>query len=138
MTMTHSKPQSATPDPVAGYAKAQPTASKAICEQLQTEIDRALPKATSKIWHGGPVWFLGANPIIGYKVRSKGVDLTFWSGQLFDEPLLQPAGKDKAAKVGFEDETGISIPQLRRWLKKSRTMVFDYAHACARKRTRRA
>jgi hypothetical protein len=29
-------------------------------------IDRTLPDASNKIWHGHPVWFLEENPIVGY------------------------------------------------------------------------
>jgi hypothetical protein len=65
-------------NPVAGYARAQAPALGAICDRLQAEIDKAIPKATSRIWHGSPVWFIGENPVVGYSVRPKRVDLMFW------------------------------------------------------------
>lgn len=37
-----------------------------ICVSLMCEINSALTKAESKIWHGHPVWFLEGNPIVGY------------------------------------------------------------------------
>ena len=122
-------------DPIAAYTSAQPAELRAICDKLKAEIDRALPKATSKIWHGSPVWFLAENPIVGYTAKKQGVELLFWSGQLFDEPLLTPMGKDKAARVNFQHESDVSLPDLRRWLKKSGMTIFDYVAAYAKKRT---
>jgi hypothetical protein len=122
-------------NPIAAYAATQEPALGAICDHLQDEIDSAIPTASSKIWHGSPVWFIGENPIVGYSVRAKRVDLMFWSGQLFDEPLLKPVGKDKAAQIGIGDKSGIDFTELARWLEKARTVIFDYAGMYARKRT---
>jgi hypothetical protein len=119
---------------VSAYGGSQVPALGAICEMLQAEIEKALPEATAKIWHGSPVWFIGENPIVGYSVRPKGVELMFWSGQLFEEPLLKALGKDKAAKVGFQDKSEINLPELRRWLVKAHTIVFDYVGMYGRKR----
>jgi len=113
-------------NPIAAYARTHPPELRALCDKLQAEIEKALPKSTLKIWHGSPVWFLGENPIVGYTVRQMRVDLMFWSGQLFDEPRLAPLGKDKAAGVAFQHGSDIPLAELRRWLRKSRTIVFDY------------
>ena len=119
---------------VAEYAGAQAPALGAICSKLQAEIERAIPAATSRIWHGGPVWFIGENPVVGYSVRSNLVTLLFWSGQLFDEPLLKSMGKDRAAQVSFGDIDDINLAELRRWLKKTHKIIFDYAGMYARKK----
>jgi hypothetical protein len=121
-------------DPIAAYARAQSPEPRSICDKLQDEIKHALPKATSKIWHGSPVWFVGENPVVGYSVRQKRVNLMFWSGQLFDEPHLKSVGKDKAAQVSIEDESGMNLAELRRWLKKAGTIVFDYVEMYRLKR----
>lgn len=125
---------SAPLNPLAEYARTQIPALGDICDNLQAEIDRALPNATSRIWHGGPVWFIGENPVVGYSVRAKRVDLMFWSGQLFDEPLLKAMGKDKAAQIAIRDKSEINLAELSRWLTKARTVIFDYAEMYARKR----
>src|SRR5215471_17621331 len=101
-------------NPIAAYARVQSPELRAICDKLQVEIDKTLPRATSKIWHGSPVWWIGENPVVGYNVRQKRVDLMFWSGQLFDDSRLKPLGKDKAAQVSFQDESDIELPELRR------------------------
>jgi hypothetical protein len=40
------------------YSHAQPSAFRTICDLVRELIDDALPKATSKVWHGSPVWFM--------------------------------------------------------------------------------
>jgi hypothetical protein len=123
-----------TEDAIAGFAATQVPGQAAICNKLRAEIDAALPTASSKIWHGSPVWFIGENPVVGYDVSSKGVKLLFWSGQLFEEPALEPVGKMKAAGVRYSDASGIDVKLLRSWLKKAGTTVWDYAGMIARKR----
>ncbi len=119
---------------IAEFARLQTPAQGAICDTLQAQIDKALPNATCRIWHGGPVWFIGENPVVGYNVRSGRVNLMFWSGQLFDEPLLRPAGKDKAAVISLQDGVATDAVALRRWLRKARSIQFDYVGTYARKR----
>ena len=119
---------------VAAYARAHGETLGVICDKLQAEIEKAIPKASSRIWHGSPVWFIGENPVVGYSARAKRVDLMFWSGQLFDEPALKAVGKDKAAEFSIEDASEINTAKLRRWLKSARTMIFDYVGAYAEKR----
>src|SRR5262245_15659599 len=63
---------------ITGYAKAQPAKQAAICEFLESAIWGALPKAEAKIWHSMPVWFIGQNPVVGYKASAKQVNLLFW------------------------------------------------------------
>ena len=132
--MSRSGSPSDARNPITAYARTQSPELRAICDKLQAEIDKALPAATSKIWHGGPVWFVGENPVVGFDVRQNRVDLLFWSGQLFEEPLLKPMGKDKAARVSFQDASAINLPELRRWLKKAGTTVFDYLGMYRQKR----
>ena len=118
-------------DVVAHYAETQTAEHAAICHALRAQIDAALPKAASKIWHGNPVWFIGENPVAGYNVTAKkGVNLLFWNGQSFDEPALKAAGKFKAAQIQFTDESEIDVKALRRWLKKARTDIWDYRGLC--------
>jgi hypothetical protein len=113
-------------DAVEAYAKAQNAKHAAICRALREEIDTALSKATSKIWHGSPVWFIGENPVVGYSVTSKkGVNLLFWNGQSFGKPALQAAGKFRAAQIQFTDVSEIDPKALRGWLKSASTDIWD-------------
>jgi len=112
-------------DQVAAYTQAQPLAFRTICELLGELIDRALPKATSKVWHGSPVWFIDDNPVVGYNATAKAVNLLFWNGQAFDEAGLKPVGKYRAAQATFGDAAEIDPKVIRRWLKKAKSDVFD-------------
>jgi Domain of unknown function (DU1801) len=109
------------------YNAALPPEHAAICNVLRKEIDETLPTSTCKIWYANPVWFVGADPIVGYNITAKKtVNLLFWSGQMFDEPALKAAGKFKAAQIQFKSVTEIDLNALRGWLKKSETRIFDY------------
>ncbi len=109
------------------YADSQNAAQAAVCRALRTEIEAALPKATSKIYHGSPVWFVGENPVVGYNVTAKkGVNLLFWNGQSFGEPTLEASGKFSAAQIQYTDVVQIDSPALRRWLKRAGTDIRDY------------
>jgi hypothetical protein len=71
---------------------------------------------------------LGTTPVVGYNFTSKGgVNLLFWNGQAFKDPILKPIGKFKAAQVHFDDVAEIDSKSLRRWLKKARTDLWDHS-----------
>lgn len=106
----------------------------ALCELLASEIDVHLPAAESKVWHGHPVWFLDGNPIVGYSRQKPGIRLMFWSGADFDEPGLDVIGKKfKDASVFFNDVGEVKKTVLRRWLKKSQSIQWDYKNIVRRK-----
>ena len=111
---------------VAGYDARQPRALAALCRALRKEIDAALPRASSRIWHGSPVWFVGETPVVGYNVAAKGdVALLFWNGQAFGDPALAPIGKFRAAEVRYADVAAIERAPLRRWLKRAGRELWD-------------
>lgn len=112
---------------VAQYSKAQTPDDSAICQLLAEEIDQHLKGAENKIWHRHPVWFLDGNPIVGYSKQKPGIRLMFWSGADFEEPGLNVVGKKfKDASVFFNAADEIKKTALRRWLKKSRSIQWDY------------
>lgn len=118
---------------IEAYNRAQDEAAAPVCAKLALEIDRALTSATSKVWHGGPVWFLEGNPVVGYWVRKGGVQLLFWSGQSFDEPGLEPEGKFKAAQRRYGAAKDVKVGELRRWLRAARTIQWDYKNIAKRR-----
>ena len=118
--------KSDTQEAITRYTESLSASHAAICRVVRKEIDAALPKAASKIWHGNPVWFIGENPIVGYNATPKHVNLLFWSGQLFGDSAFQPVGKFKAAQIKFTDASQIDPKTLRRWLKKAGTDIWDY------------
>src|SRR5690554_1790955 len=115
------------------YNAAQPAGSREICCALAEAIDAVLVGAESQVWHRAPVWFIDGNPIVGYWVRKTYVQLLFWSGQSFEEPGLQPEGKFKAAELRITDVSLIKSRDLKRWLRKARTIQWDYANLVKRR-----
>ncbi len=112
---------------IATYNQSLDDCYQEICQLLASEIDRGLPTAESKIWHAHPVWFLDGNPIVGYSKQKPGIRLMFWSGADFQTPGLEVIGKKfKDASVFFNDLTEIKTTILRRWLKESKLIQWDY------------
>jgi len=112
---------------ISAYNKLQIKQVGEICQFLQSSINSNLKKASSKIWHGSPVWFINDNPIVSYSVRKNGtVSLMFFSGQSFEESGLKPEGKFKAAEIFYTDAQEIKVTQLKRWLKQATTIQWDY------------
>jgi uncharacterized protein YdhG (YjbR/CyaY superfamily) len=110
------------------------SSDKAICDLLFQEINKHLPKADNKIWHGHPVWFLDGNPIVGYSKQKAGIRLMFWSGVGFDEEKLKPGtGKFKDASVFYNSVDEINFKDLKRWLGKSEKIQWDYKNIVKRK-----
>ena len=131
------------PDAITLYTEAQSAVHAMICQTLRTRIDATIPKAAAKIWHGSPVWFVGENPVVGFRVTAKsGVSLLFWNGLSFGDPNLKAVGtKARAAQICFTDANQLEAVPLRRWIKRAGTDVFDSAgyfraQRAAQKRTK--
>ncbi len=119
---------------IAAYNKTLSEEGQAICDLLANEIDRGLPHAESKIWHAHPVWFLEGNPIVGYSQQKSGIRLMFWSGADFQEPGLDVVGKKfKDASLFLKAPSEIQLTVLRRWLKESQSIQWDYKNIAKRK-----
>ena len=116
------------------YNDNQQPADKEICDLLATTIDSVLREAESKIWHAHPVWFLEGNPIVGYSKKKAGWRLMFWSGASFEEEKLNVIGKKfKDASIFYTAVDQINTKDLKRWLKKSREIQWDYQNIVKRK-----
>lgn len=116
------------------YNSAQTSDDESICSNLAAIIDKGLPQAESKIWHGHPVWFLEGNPIVGYSKQKPGIRLMFWSGADFEEDELNVrAGKFKDASKFYTTETEIKEEEIARWLIKSEAIQWDYKNIVKRK-----
>ena len=119
---------------IQSYNNTQSKTDKAICDLLAEEITNNLPEAENKIWHRHPVWFLDGNPITGYSKLKDGIRLMFWSGASFDEENLKPGtGKFKDASITYTSVEDINTKDLKRWLKKSKTIQWDYKNVIKRK-----
>ena len=117
---------------ISKYHAALSEGDRQICQQLIDAIEQHLPQATSKIWHGNPVWFIDGNPIVGYSKLKNCVQLLFWSGQSFDEAGLNPVGKHKAAEARYTDAVEIDPLALSVWLNKAVFIQWDYKNIVKR------
>lgn len=107
---------------------------KEIALKLCKLIDGELKEAESKVWHAHPVWFLEGNPIVGYSRQKAGMRLMFWSGASFEEESLSVRGeKFKDASIFYQSDKEIVSKDLKRWLKKSREIQWDYKNIVKRK-----
>ena len=116
------------------YNRQQTESDQPICELLSLTISKELPKSENKIWHSHPVWFLNGNPIVGYNKQKKGIRLMFWSGSDFEEEKLAVRGeKFKDASIFYSSVNEIDLNDLKRWLKKSIEIQWDYKNIVKRK-----
>lgn len=118
---------------VQAYNDAQSSTDRDICNVLYAEINRNMPEAENKIWHAHPVWFLNGNPVVGYHKLKNCIRLLFWSGQSFDEPILQKEGSFKAAEIRYTATDQIQTNDLSRWLQKAAHIQWDYKNIVKRK-----
>lgn len=112
---------------IKAYNSSQAPSDVEICDTLMKIINKNLTFTESKVWHAHPVWFIDGNPIVGYSKQKAGVRLMFWSGVDFEEEDLLPgSGKFKDASITFTNKDQISESDLKRWLKKSEKIQWDY------------
>lgn len=119
---------------IKAYNISQKGEEKKICAELLRIIAANLKKSEAKVWHRHPVWFLDGNPVVGYSKLKAGIQLMFWSGRGFDEPLLVPGkGKFKDASVMYTALSQVQEKDIKRWLKKSTLIQWDYKNIVKRK-----
>jgi hypothetical protein len=115
-------------DGVEAFLEAQTPEHAAICRRLFAEIRRGLPRATARLYHGSPAWFVGENVVVGVSVKVKaGVTLLFWNGRAFKDKALTPVGQFEAAEISFQTAGQIDKKMLSRLLKKAGTDLWDFA-----------
>jgi hypothetical protein len=118
---------------ITAYNNKQTKIDREICNVLAEQICLNLPEAENKIWHAHPVWFLDGNPVAGYSKLKNCIRLLFWSGQSFEEDGLQNEGSFKAAEMRYTAADQINLKDLKRWLKKSKAIQWDYKNIVKRR-----
>lgn len=122
------------PKDIAIYHSPLQSEYRKIADTLFALINMNLKTATCKIWHGHPVWFIDENPIVGYSMQKRGIRLMFWSGADFNESGLNVVGeKFKDASIFYNSVQDIDNNLLKRWLKKSANIQWDYKNLVKRK-----
>ncbi|KPA99864.1 DUF1801 domain-containing protein [Ahrensia marina] len=119
---------------IRNYNRGLENGEQDICDLLAETIDRNLPEADAKVWHGHPVWFLDDNPTVGYSKQKRGIRLMFWSGASFDEPQLNViGGKFKDASIFYCSADEVDVADLERWHGQCRNIAWDYKNIAKRK-----
>jgi hypothetical protein len=95
---------------VLDYVSTLPETQRRIAEQLVRIVDVELPE-TGAVWHGHPVWSLGAapgkSPVCLVKAYASHVTFSLWRGQDIDDPSgrLTPGSRTMAGvKVRTTDD----------------------------------
>ncbi|MFN8143308.1 MAG: DUF1801 domain-containing protein [Bacteroidia bacterium] len=129
-----SKEKSTVGKDILAYLKKLSSKDMPVCELLTTIINENLKKAESKVWHAHPVWFIDGNPIVGFSKQKDGIRLMFWSGADFGEAALNKRGeKFKDASIFYNEISEVKKSDLKRWLKKSEKIQWDYKNIVKRK-----
>lgn len=119
---------------IQAYNNKQLAVDNQICDTLAATINSVLTNAECKIWHAHPVWFIEGNPIVGYSKLKNGIRLMFWSGIDFGEEKLKAGtGKFKDASISYTLIEQVNLIDLKRWLKKSELIQWDYKNIVKRK-----
>lgn len=116
------------------YAAGLPETARALYLALAEQLVAGMPKAEVRVWHGAPVWFDQGEPFAGLTLTRRGVQLLFWSGQLFGEPGLKATGKFKASERVYQAIADIDLADLQRWLGKALIIKWDYAGELQKRR----
>lgn len=123
-----------TPDDILEYDERQTPSDRAICKALAAEIERVLPEAEGKVWHGHPVWFIDGNPVVGYHRQKADLRVLFWSGQSFDVPGLEATGSFKAAGFHLKALDDLNTDAFGLQLDAARRIQWDYKNLVKNRR----
>jgi hypothetical protein len=87
-------------------------------------IESELPDATTKLYHGIPVWCVGDQPTVGLKPAKAHLSVLFFRGQRVVEELGQDAtgklvasGSFEMASVKLSSAADLDEEALRTWVR---------------------
>ncbi|GAA2785773.1 hypothetical protein GCM10010441_08430 [Kitasatospora paracochleata] len=108
------------------YLAALPAAQQEIADRLRSLIDAALP-GTGALWHGHPVWSLGAapgkNPVCYLKAYTGHVAFGFWRGQDLTDPSGRlENGARRMAGLKLRTPADIDPDLVSDWLHQARNL----------------
>ncbi|GIH71303.1 DUF1801 domain-containing protein [Sphaerimonospora thailandensis] len=108
------------------YIASLPEAQREITAKLLPIIEEVLPGAGA-VWHGHPVWSLGAapgkSPVCFLKAYPAHVTFGFWRGQRIGDPSgrLEPAAREMAA-VKLRTLSDVDTGLFTAWLRQARDL----------------
>ncbi len=111
------------PATLPGYVAALPESQRPTVEKLLSVVESVLPGAGA-IWHGHPVWGLGAapgkSPVCLVKPYASYVTFALWRGQEFIDSSgrLEPGSKTMAG-VKLRSVDDIDVNLFSDWLRQA-------------------
>lgn len=101
------------------YRTTVPASLTSVADTLRDLLDNELAGAEGTVWHGHPVWRIGATPVAGFKAHRSSVTLMLWRGAEIDDPTgrLQRSGSATLATVKLAGTDDIDTPAVRSWLR---------------------
>ncbi|QVQ50205.1 DUF1801 domain-containing protein [Spiractinospora alimapuensis] len=108
---------------VADYVASRPEEQREIATLLLPVIEEVLPGAGA-VWHGHPVWSLGArpgqSPVCHIKGFTKYVTFGLWRGQDITDPSgrLEPGARRMAA-VKLHTSSDVDVELFAGWLRQA-------------------
>ncbi|GLW89441.1 DUF1801 domain-containing protein [Actinokineospora globicatena] len=110
---------------VAEYNAALPADQREIADALTALIEAVLP-GTGAVWHGHPVWSLGAapgkQPVCLVKAYPRYVTFGLWRGQELADPSGLVAGSRAMASIKVTAVADIDAAQITTWLQQARAL----------------
>jgi hypothetical protein len=88
-------------------------------------IDGELPEATTKVYHGVPVWCVGDEPTIGVKPAKAHVSVLFFRGQRIADGTgaLVASGSFEMASVKLAGLADLDEDALRTWVRAAKELA---------------
>ena len=87
-------------------------------------LDGELPEATTKLYHGIPVWCVGDEPTIGLKPAKAHLSVLFFRGQRIGDATgdLVASGSFEMASVKLASAADLDEDALRGWVQAAKAI----------------
>jgi hypothetical protein len=87
-------------------------------------LDSELPDATSKLYHGIPVWCVGDQPTVGLKPAKAHLSVLFFRGQRIADATgaLVASGSFELASVKLASAADLDEDALRGWVRAAKAI----------------
>jgi hypothetical protein len=87
-------------------------------------LDSELPDATSKLYHGIPVWCVGDQPTVGLKPAKAHLSVLFFRGQRIADATgaLVASGSFELASVKLASAADLDEDVLRGWVRAAKAI----------------
>nr|WP_255454257.1 DUF1801 domain-containing protein [Cryobacterium gelidum] len=91
---------------------------------LRDKFDLGLPKTSTELWHGHPVWLENDLPVVGFKAYPNFVTVLFWRGQAItdDSGKLNASGSAEMSEFKLKSVDDFNSDLFDGWLQQVREL----------------